>query len=117
MAKVENSESEGDGRPVWDQAQADQLLGASVIIGLTILTPSGALESQKQMHGTIQTVDSENGFEVALSGTHFGETYWLPPDLSAFQPAREGSYRLRSTGETIENPDFLTSWTIERPSP
>jgi hypothetical protein len=36
----------------------------------------------------------------------------LPPHLSAFQAAKPGEYRLRATGETVENPDLTTSWTI-----
>ena len=37
--------------------------------------------------------------------------YWnLPPDPSLIQPAPPGEYRMRSTGEVITNPDFITTW-------
>jgi hypothetical protein len=51
---------------------------------------------------------------VRLQGRREGETYVLPAHASAFEPADPGSYRLRSTGETIEDPDYLTTWTIQR---
>ena len=28
-----------------------------------------------------------------------------------------GEYHFKSTGEIVVNPDFMTSWTITRPSP
>jgi hypothetical protein len=40
----------------------------------------------------------------------------LPPDLRALQAAKPGQYQLRSTGETIENPDLTTSWTMTEAS-
>ena len=43
--------------------------------------------------------------------------YRLPPELRGIQPAPPGVYRLRSTGEELENPDFLYTWTITYGSP
>ena len=45
-----------------------------------------------------------------------GELLTLPPDLRPFQPAPAGSYRLRSTGEVVLDPDYLATWTIRRPA-
>jgi len=44
-----------------------------------------------------------------------GEIIGLPPDLSSTQVAALGEYRLRSTGEIVVNPDYLTTWNINRP--
>ncbi|HZK81678.1 MAG TPA: hypothetical protein VFC46_11435 [Humisphaera sp.] len=41
----------------------------------------------------------------------------LPPDLRSLKPARPGIYRLRSTGQEIENPDYLTTWTCKKRPP
>ena len=40
------------------------------------------------------------------------ETYTLPPDLRNYEPAAPGEYRLRSTGEVVADPDFISNWTI-----
>ncbi|MFX0060574.1 MAG: hypothetical protein ACFFC7_00125 [Candidatus Hermodarchaeota archaeon] len=48
---------------------------------------------------------------------HISQNSSLPPDLSAFQKAEPGDYRLRSTGEVVINPDFTVLWTVQPPSP
>ena len=37
--------------------------------------------------------------------------FCLPPDMTSFQSATPGSYRLRSSGRVVENPDYLANWT------
>jgi hypothetical protein len=29
--------------------------------------------------------------------------------------AEPGSYRVRQTGEVVENPDFIATWTVHQP--
>jgi hypothetical protein len=48
---------------------------------------------------------------------HAGESWCIPPDLRAISEAAPGTYRLRDTGERIEDPDLLTTWTIQEPPP
>ena len=52
---------------------------------------------------------------IALAGR---EPFTLPPDPEAFEAAEPGQYRLRTTGEVVTDPDFLTIWTVHlaRPS-
>ncbi len=38
-------------------------------------------------------------------------------NLDSVQVAPEGEYRFRSTGEIVVKLDFITSWTITKPSP
>jgi hypothetical protein len=102
-----------ENRPAWDQDAAEAMVGAVVLIGITRLHPDG--NRQEQMHGVIVSVDSREGFEISLGGARVGETYWLPPDPSCFERARPGQYRLRSTGEVIVDPDYISDWTIEPP--
>ncbi|NBW06903.1 MAG: hypothetical protein EBR82_02625 [Caulobacteraceae bacterium] len=99
--------------PEWDEEAADAMVGAVVLIGITVRRAEG--DEQTQMHGVIQSADPHNGVEIILSGQREGETYRLPPDLGAFEPAAPGEYRLRSTGEVVVDPDFVTSWTVEAP--
>jgi hypothetical protein len=102
-------------RPPWDDAQAAKLVGAKVLIGITRLGPKGP--HNEQMFGVISSASSKDGFEVRLSGTRAGETYWLPPDLRNFAPAKPGNYRLRNTGEVVVDPDYTSSWTVDPPAP
>lgn len=98
-----------DSKPKWDEAFGQRLLGATVLVGITRLEPDG--ERQEQFFGTVERAN-EQGIELLLGGSRSGDTYFLPPDPNAFYPAQPGSYRLRQTGEVLEDPDYTTTWTI-----
>jgi hypothetical protein len=98
-----------DGKPEWDEAFAERLLGAVVLVGITRIASTG--ETQEQVYGTVERADA-GGIDIRLAGSRSGETFFLPPDPRAFFPAQPGSYRLRGTGEVIENPDYTTTWTV-----
>ncbi len=36
----------------------------------------------------------------------------LPADVAAYRQAEPGRYTLAETGETVVNPDFLSTWRI-----
>jgi hypothetical protein len=101
-----------DGPWPWDQEEADGVVGLLVLVGVTYLAVDGkTVTSQVQYHGRIINA-KPGGFEIACEGKWAGKTMTLPPDLRALHQARPGRYRLRSTGETIENPDITTSWSV-----
>jgi hypothetical protein len=104
---------DGSSPPQWDQDEADGLVGQMVLAGITYLAADGkTVTSQVQSWGRIVSAKPE-GIAIVYEGKIWaGQTMTLPPDLRAFQAAGPGEYRLRSTGETIENPDLTTSWTI-----
>jgi hypothetical protein len=66
------------------------------------------------MHGVIQSANSQ-GLTISLKGNKNGESWVMPPVLDAIQPAKLGSYSLHSTGEVIEAPDLLSTWSVTRP--
>ncbi len=100
----------------WDQAIADELIGSTVLIGLTYVKQSDpSVSRQYQMFGTIESADREKGITVRLIHPWKGQAYTIPPAPRTLTPAEPGDYRLRSTGETIVDPDYLTSWTIDAP--
>lgn len=98
----------------WDAPKAASLDGALVLVGITRVGPEGT--EQSQFYGTVIEVSQHDGVLIRLEGRNSGETYRLPPDLDAFEPAAPGDYRLRSTGETVKDPDYVTSWTITPPA-
>ena len=97
---------------VWDQEGADDLVGQYILVGVTYLGPDGkTVKSQSQYHGRIVTVDRETGVQIECEGAWAGHKMSLPPVLDCYFPAREGEYRLRSTGEVVKDPDLTTQWT------
>ena len=98
----------------WERAGAEWP-GLIVLVGLTFLNKDGSLNRREQFYGQIASVDSADGIELDLSGSRAGESYWLPPDLRAFEPAAKGDYRLSSTGELVRDPDLVSQWTIQAP--
>jgi hypothetical protein len=102
----------------WDEDRARSLVGKIVLLGLTFATADGEVIEQVQRHGVIEQADWDEGIGVRLVGpgqVWDGEVYVLPPDLRPFSEAAPGSYRLRSTGETIVDPDFTSTWEIRSP--
>ncbi|MGD9844165.1 MAG: hypothetical protein AB7U47_02120 [Variibacter sp.] len=99
--------------PYWDSEYAEVLVGQYVLLGITYLASDGeTVTSQLQCHGRVAKAD-ESGIAILCEGeTWRGTIANLPPDLRPIRPASPGEYRLRSTGEVVENPDLLVAWTM-----
>ena len=94
------------------QPTLGELVGKRVLIGISRVSHDQQLIDQQQYVGTFRSMDQV--IHITLKD---GEDFTLPPDLTVFQRARPGTYRLRSTGEEVKNPDFLASWTVVAPPP
>jgi hypothetical protein len=108
-----------DDRPRWDEQRARELTGKTVLLGLTFTDADGEVLDQAQRHGVIEGAEPEAGIGIRLvaPGQPWdGELYRLPPDLRPFVAAAPGAYTLRSTGETVVDPDFTSSWEIRAPA-
>jgi len=115
MSDSEKLESESDdGRPLLDADLAARVVGKRLLIGLTYLHHNGDFAEQKQLHGIVEEISATAGIVMRLPD---GSTYRLPPDLRGIRVAPPGVYRLRSTGEEVEDPDFLYTWTITKAPP
>jgi hypothetical protein len=101
--------------PQLDEAKAKEYVGKTVLIGITDLDRDGKPTKQRQFFGTITEISVKNGMTVTSknSSTHLA----LPPDLSTLRPAKPGVYRLRTTGEVVTDPDFLTTWEFKEGDP
>ena len=101
--------------PLIDDSKAAEYIGKTVLIGVTYLDHNEELIEQKQWAGTISTFSQKEGIKIKLKDSD--EPCCLPPDDRGIRNAPPGIYRLRSTGEEIENPDYLATWTCVKPDP
>lgn len=99
----------------WDAELASNLEGKLVLVGITRLNADGSTESHQQFYGYVLEAVRGRGIHLRLEGTEAGKSYWLPPDTRAFHPAPLGQYRLKSTGEVVNDPDYTCMWTAKAP--
>jgi hypothetical protein len=95
-----------------DEEFAAELLGTHLLVGVTHVDHGGRVLDQQQFHGTVIRASVSGG--VTLRDPQGGE-HWVPLIRDAFQPAEPGEYRLRSTGEVVKNPTWLSTWTVHPP--
>jgi len=102
-----------DGDPVagFDEDFAAGFVGKVVLVGVTERALDGAVAGQDQLHGVIVAA-TPHGIDIALRGVHEGMTWRMPPCLEDLAVAEPGAYRLRSTGEVVEDADFVFSLTV-----
>jgi hypothetical protein len=98
-----------------DESKAKDYIGKTVLLGVTYIDHEERVIGQRQWYGVITEISNTKGIVISLKND---TTYCaLPPDLSVLEPAKPGEYRLRSTGEVIADPDFLTTWIRKEPDP
>jgi hypothetical protein len=89
-----------------------QMIGKRLLVGITYLQPDGSVGESIELIGVVTAVDPL----VAIDRGDGAEPFTLPPEPGAYQRAAPGEYRLHWTGETVVNPDFLATWTVEAPA-
>ena len=104
-----------DGDPVsgFDEDFAQGFIGKTLLVGITHVSALGEVAHQSQLHGVIAAATAA-GIDGELRGGNEGKGWRMAPFLDELEPAKPGTYRLRSTGETLENPDFVFSLTIRQ---
>ncbi len=95
-----------------DDAFAAELLGTDVLVGMTLVDHSGNVTERRQFHGRIVRATVEDGVTL-VDGD--GQEHWLPLDRDAYEPAEPGEYQLRSTGQVVRHPTWLTTWIVHPP--
>lgn len=104
-----------NGAPAWDPALAIQLPGKMLLVGLSYFEAGAEAPcDQQQVFGRVVHADARKGILLSLEGQRAGETFNLPPDTRSFQAATPGEYRLRATGELVNDPDFTVSFAIHK---
>lgn len=102
--------------PDWDDEEGLMLVGSYAIVGVTWVDgPGGPVIGRGQYHGRVVHA-GPRGITVLCEGAFAGTEMRLPPIPGLLEPADGGSiYRLSSTGEVVEEPDFVGSMTITSP--
>lgn len=85
-------------------------IGKTVLVGISIFSSDGELEERHQYFGKIVSID-----DVISIETDEGKVQTIPPDLKSLKKAQKGIYTLKSNGKQIENPDYVSSWSITKP--
>ena len=112
---LEQMESwDGEPAPDFDEDLARGFIGKYLLVGITTVTHEGELLSQEQVHGVIVSA-TPVGIDVDLQGSQEGVRWRMPPFLEDLAPAGPGIYRLKASGESVENPDFLFTLTVRKP--
>jgi hypothetical protein len=87
----------------------DDLIEKVILIGVTYVDKQDNLLDRKQWWGIVESASSDIGIRVSLKNS--SDPCVLPPDLNAIRRAAPGEYRLKESGEIVNDPDFLTTWT------
>ena len=98
--------------PVWDPKLAAELVGKTVLVGVTDLAADGAVVGHRQFHGHAIRADWRAGIALRLGGERAGEEIVLPPDTRAFRPAAPGEFRLAPFSDAAGFPDFLATLSV-----
>ena len=90
------------------EIKKDSIIGKTMVVTVEYRTSDGDLSDREKYFGTVTAVTNEE-LVVRLED---GEEIILPPDLSAVLPAEKGRYPINNFGYVIEDPDFVSKWTI-----
>lgn len=88
-------------------------IGSKVLVKFNFCDEVGDIVEEKQFFGAIEKITDS---EVIIKHPSSGKEVSLPPHFGSYTRAAKGSYDLPSTGETIQDPDYLTEWTLRASS-
>jgi hypothetical protein len=100
--------------PHFDEAIARELVGKTILVGLTVEDRRGQFKGYEQFWGKVESA-SRAGTVLVLQGSRSGERQTIPPANTWYKRAERGTYRLRSTGEEVVDPDYLLTAQLVRP--
>jgi hypothetical protein len=98
----------------WDAELAEDLIGASLLLGLTYLDNEGRVTQRRQIFGKILSCDPDAGIEIALRGSQ--EIFVMAPVLEAIEPGDPGIYQMADSDDVVTDPDFIALLTVTSPS-
>ncbi len=94
-------------------SDGSKYVGKYILVGLTYVDNDGQLIEQEQIHGKIVNISDSTIF---FDRNDNGEEFSIPFDEDNLKPGIHGAvYNLRATGESVQNVDYTSSWTIYPP--
>jgi hypothetical protein len=98
----------------YDAEFAADLVGKTLLVGLTYIREDGALISRRQIFGTVVSCDERAGIVLRLDED--GELFTIAPITEAIEPASPGVYQLRDDDAQVTDPDFTALLTVTKPN-
>lgn len=89
--------------------EISSLIDKVILIGITVLDKNDELITQIQVYGPVIRVSAEG---IVIKRNVTSAEFAIPPDFEHVIEAEKGEYRLRSSGEVVVNPDYISSWTL-----
>lgn len=88
----------------------EELVGKTVLVGITHTDKTGNILGRSQYFGTIIKANSKDGVIVNRHGLQDLEA--LPPFPECYLKAKPGVYTLKSNGMKVTNPDYTCVWKL-----
>jgi len=88
----------------------EEMIGKRLLVGITYVGKRKRPDELTEFAGIVIEVDPLVAIDIGGD-----EPFTLPPSHGAYSVASPGIYTLRSTGEVVENPDFVATWTVQPP--
>ena len=84
-----------------------------ILIGISFISKNNQLIEEYQTHGKIKDIEEDRLMRIERNNL---STFTIPFDEEAISKAEKGIYKEKATGIEIENPDYISSWTIIKQS-
>lgn len=97
----------------WDPDFANELMGQTLLVGITYVDPEGELLRRLQVFGTVTAVEEGSGITIRQKSND--ELFVIAPILSAIEYAAPGVYQLSDSDVIVEDPDFTALFTVTSP--
>lgn len=92
-----------------DTENTENLIDKILLIGITVLDEKDEIISQVQVYGPIIRVTDDL---IVIRRNETQAEFTIPAYLDNVKEAKPHEYKLRTTGEIVTNPDYLSSWTV-----
>lgn len=93
----------------WDDFRA-MLHGKLFVVGVDLLDANDAVVEKYQTAGVVEELTNDGFFVLRRND---GSLFTIPYEPSSIEAARKGEYSLKSTGQTIVDPDYTTAWDVK----
>jgi hypothetical protein len=108
MAEFESFDGEDD----WSDEFANDLIGSTLLVGITYVDHDDQLIRREQVYGTVMSADQSSGIVIQQDA---GEDFVIAPVLNAIEYAQPGIYQLADEDAAVENPDFTALLIVRSP--